>query len=181
MIFFARAGQGAKTAAEILAQAGNDEGKFVQAFPYFGPERSGAPTKAYFKISHDPIRNHEPIADPDAVVVMDDTLLGNIDVAENLDRDEWLIVNTGKKLHEIKELVPRFQGKIYLIDANRIALETVGKPQPNAPILGKIVHVSGIVKLESVKNKFREIFAEKIGQDATEKNILAMERGYDSI
>lgn len=181
VIFLARAGQGAKTAAEILAQAGKDEGKFVQAFPYFGPERSGAPTKAYLKISPDPIRSHEPIADPDAVIVMDDTLLSSVDVAENLDRDEWLIINTAKRPHEIKELVPKFQGKLYLIDANRIALAVTGKPQPNAVILGKIIHVSEIVKLESIKNKFREIFSEKIGKEATEKNILAMERGYDSL
>lgn len=181
IIFFARAGQGAKSAAEILAQSAMLDGKFIQAFSQYGPERSGAPTRAYVRISARPIRIHEPITDPDAVVVFDETLLASEDVAKNLDRDEWLIVNSGKTAEELKAKIPAFLGKIHVLDANRISSDVVGRPQPNAVMLGKIIKISEIVKIETVKNQFKNMFLNKVGLDMTEKNILAMERGYDSL
>ncbi len=181
IIFFARAGQGSKTAAEIVAQAAVREGKCVQAFPYFGPERSGAPTKSYVRVSDKPIRIHEPITDPDAVVVLDDTLLDSVDVANNLDKNEWLIVNTSKDAGEIKKSFPDFLGKAYLIDANKISLDIIGQPRPNSVILGKLIQIAEVVKLESIKDEFRELFTPKIGKSITEKNILAIESGYDTI
>lgn len=181
IIFFARAGQGSKTAAEIVAQAAVREGKCVQAFPYFGPERSGAPTKSYIRVSDKPIRIHEPIIDPDTVVVLDDTLLGSVDVTSNLDRDEWLIINTSKNIEEIKKFFPDFLGKAYLIDANKISLDIIGQPRPNSVILGKLIQVAEIVKLESIKSEFRELFTSKIGKEITEKNIRAIEAGYDAL
>ncbi len=180
IIFFARAGQGAKTAAEIIAQAAMREGKYVQAFPYYGPERSGAPTKAFVRVSDKTIRTHEPITDPDAVVVLDDTLLDSEDIAKNLSRDESLIINSAKDENAIKIKLNDFQGKIHNIDADNIALKIVGKPAANSVILGKISQVTEIVKLESVINEFRNLFTPKIGKEATEKNIKAIENGYDS-
>ena len=181
IIFFARAGQGAKAAAEIIAQAAVSEGKFVQAFPFFGPERSGAPTKSFVRVSEIPIRTHEPIADPDAVVVLDDTLLGSVDVAENLDMNESLIINTSKSHDEIKKSVPKFRGKAYLIDGNKISSAIIGQPRPNSVILGKIANVTGVVKLESIFSEFRKLFAPKIGKEEAEKNVRAIESGYDAI
>ncbi len=181
VIFFARAGQGAKTAAEIVVQAAAREGKHVQAFPYFGPERSGAPTKSYIRVSDKPIRIHEPVIDPDAVVVLDDTLLDSVDVTSNLDRNEWLIINTSKDIGEIKKFFPDFSGKAYLIDANKISLDIIGQPRPNSVILGKLIQVSGVAKLESIKSEFRELFTPKIGKEITEKNIMAVEAGCDAI
>lgn len=179
--FFARAGQGAKSAAEILAQAAVLEGKYIQAFPYYGPQRSGAPTKAYVRISSEPIRLHEPIVDPDLVVVMDDTLLTTEDVANNLDENESLIVNTSKTEEEVRKLVKGFKGNIKAIDAMGIAIDTVGLPKPNGVVLGKIVKVSEVVELENVFKKFREIFEKKVGKEITNKNILAIEKGFDSL
>lgn len=181
IIFFARAGQGAKSIAESLAQAAVSEGKFVQAFSFYGPQRSGAPTKAYVKISSDPIRNHEPIIDPDVVVVLDDTLIGNQDVGKNITEHESVIVNTKKSKDEIKQLINDFRGNIKIIDANGIALDTVGIVQPNGVILGKLIAVTEIVKLESVIDQFKKIFASKIGEEMTQKNVLAIEKGYDSL
>jgi len=88
VIFFARGGQGAKTASELVAHAAVAEGKYVKAFPFYGPERSGAPTRMFLRVSEKEIRTQEPVEDPDVVVVMDDTLLGVQDVTKNLDKHE---------------------------------------------------------------------------------------------
>jgi len=181
IIFFARAGQGAKSAAEILAQAAVLEGKYIQAFPYYGPQRSGAPTRAYVRISSDPIRLHEPIVDPDLVVVMDDTLLETEDVTSNLDEKETLIINTRKTEEEVRELVKGFKGNIKAVDATGIAMDTIGQPRPNGVILGKIVKVSEVVKLENVFEQFKKIFEKKVGKEITKKNILAIEKGFDEL
>jgi 2-oxoacid:acceptor oxidoreductase gamma subunit (pyruvate/2-ketoisovalerate family) len=181
IIFFGRGGQGAKVISEIIAQAAVKEGKFVQAFPYFGPERSGAPTKAFVRISDKEIRIHEPIVDPDAVVVLDETLLNSQDITKNLDVDESLIVNSTKRADEVSKLVKDFKGKTHAIDASGIALKIIGQPRPNSVILGKFVQVTEIVKLEDVVDEFKKIFEAKIGREMTAKNILAIEKGYDSI
>jgi pyruvate ferredoxin oxidoreductase gamma subunit len=185
VIFFARGGQGAKTTAEILAQAGLWEDKFVQAFPSFGPERSGAPTKTYLRLSDKTIRTHEPVVDPDVVVVLDDTLLDSQEVTFNLDRNEALIINTEMNEQLVKDKLAQrgfnYEGKIYPIDASGISLEIIGQPRPNTVILGKFVQVTEAVKLESVVVEFQNIFEEKIGKEACEKNVAAIEKAYDTI
>lgn len=185
IVFFARGGQGAKTAAEIVAQAAVSEGKFVQAFPSFGPERSGAPTKTFVKISNAYIQNHEPVTDPDLVIVLDETILGSQDVTDNLDENESLIINTPRTAEEIKieleKLGKKFSGKIHPVDANGISLEIIGQPRPNTVILGKIAHISAIAKLESIVSEFKKLFEPKIGEAATSKNVLAIEKAYDTL
>ncbi len=188
IIFHARGGQGAKTAAEILAQAGVGQGKYVQAFPHFGPERSGAPTVTYVRISDEPIRTKEPVIDPDLVVVLDETLLESVRVTENLDENEVLIINTKKDPWEIRELMKaqggadkNFQGKIFTVDASGISQEIIGQSRPNTVILGKIVQISEIVRLENVTEEFEKIFSKKIGKEITQKNIAAIEKAYDNI
>lgn len=181
VIFFARGGQGAKSAAEILAQAAAREGKFVQAFSHYGPERSGAPTKTFIRISEKPIRNHEPVLDPDAVLVLDETLLANPEIIKNLDRDEALIVNSRKGAVELAGILSKFKGKIYPIDATGISLRTSGQPRSNTVMLGKFVQVTEKVKLENVIAEFRKLFEAKLGKETVEKDILAIESGYDSL
>lgn len=185
IIFYARGGQGAKSAAEMIAQAAVKEGKFVQAFPQFGPERSGAPTKTFVRISDAEIRTHEPVTDPDIVVVVDETILDSEKVTKNLDRKEALIVNTKKDEGEIRAKLYRngeeFEGRIYPVDADGISMEIIGQPRPNTVILGKLVQVTEKVKLENVIKEFREIFESKIGKENTDKNILAIEKSYDTI
>lgn len=180
IIFYARGGQGAKVAAEIIAQAAVREGKYVQAFPQFGPERSGAPTKTFVRVSDSEIRTHEPVVDPDIVVVLDETILTSEKAVENLDQNQFLFVNTKKTGQEIKEKL-KFKGKVYAIDADGISLSTIGQLRPNTVILGKLVQVTEIAGLESVMAEFRKIFTGKIGKEATEKNILAIEKAYDTI
>jgi len=179
--FFARAGQGAKSVAEILAQTAVFEGKYIQAFPYYGPQRSGAPTRAYVRISSEPIRSHEPVVNPDLVVVMDDTLLETENITNNLDKNETLIINTTKTEEEVRKLVNKFKGNIKAIDATGIAIDMIGQPHFNGAILGKIIKVSSLVKLENVFEQFRKIFEKKLGKEITKKNILAIEKGFDEL
>jgi len=181
VIFYARGGQGAKTASELVAHAAVAEGKFVKAFPFYGPERSGAPTRMFLRVSDREIRTQEPVEDPDVVVVMDDTLIGVQDVTKNLDERESLIINTKKSLTELRAALPHFSGKIHAIDATAIALEKTGNPNPNTVLVGQLIKVSEIVSLDSAAEIFREVFTEKIGQELTEKNIVAMETGYDAM
>jgi pyruvate ferredoxin oxidoreductase gamma subunit len=181
VIFFARGGQGGKTASELVAHAAVKEGKFVKAFPFFGPERSGAPTKMFLRISESPIRTQEPVNDPDFVVVLDETLLAVSDVAKNLDEDETLIANTTKSPEEIRKIIPNFKGKIHCVDGDGIASEIIGSKNSNMPLVGHLIGISQIVSLESAAEIFRGVFVEKIGKEMTEKNIAAMERGYDSL
>jgi len=185
IIFYARGGQGAKSAAEMIAQAAVKEGKFVQAFPQFGPERSGAPTKTFVRISDSEIRTHEPVTDPDVVVVLDETIIDSEIVTTNLDRKEALIINSKKTPEEVRAKLAmvggKFEGRIYAVDANGISMEIIGQPRPNTVILGKFVQVTEAVKLESVVSEFRNIFEEKIGKENTDKNILAIEKAYDTI
>lgn len=182
VIFFARGGQGAKTASELVAHAAVAEGKYVKAFPFFGPERSGAPTKMFLRISENPIRTQEPVIDPDVVLVLDETVMeGNEDITKNLDRHESLIVNSVRNPQELKKLVPNFLGKIHAIDGNRIAIEKTGASNSNVVLVGQLIKVSEIVSLESAAEVFRSVFTEKIGKELTEKNIQAMYAGYDAL
>ncbi|MEK7598765.1 MAG: 2-oxoacid:acceptor oxidoreductase family protein [Patescibacteria group bacterium] len=181
IILFGRGGQGAKVASEIITQAAVKEGKFVQSFPNFGPERSGAPTKTFVRISNKPIRNHEPVVDPDAVLVLDETLIGDQDVSKNLDKYGSLIINSAKHREELAGFFPKFEGKIYPIDATGLSLKIIGQPRPNTAILGHFIKITEVVKLESLTEEFRKIFEKKIGKEETDKNILAIEKAYDAI
>jgi len=178
IVFFARGGQGAKTAAEILAQGAVQEGKFVQAFPSFGPERSGAPTQTFLRVSSQEIRTHEPILNPDVMVVLDDTLLETENIIQDLKEGTILIINSVKKSEELSEQL-NFSGKIYAVDASGISLQIIGQPRPNTVILGKIVQITKVAKLESIQKEFQEIFEKKIGKIACDKNIEAINRAYE--
>lgn len=178
IIIHGRGGQGAKTASEMIAQAALKDGKFVQAFPEFGPERSGAPVKTFARISNEPIRTREPIVKADCVIVLDETLLETTDVAQNLEEDGFLIINTKKEKKEIEEKVD-FGGRVICFDASGMAIEIIGENRPNTVILGKFVFVTEIVKLDSLLEAFREKYLEKIGKEKTKKNTEAISAAYD--
>lgn len=181
VIFFARGGQGAKTASELVAHAAVLEGKYVKAFPFFGPERSGAPTKMFLRISDREIRTQEPVLDPDVVVVMDETVMDSEYVTGNLDKYESLLINTKSDSEAIRKKAPHFEGKIHAIDAAGTALQITGNPNPNMVLVGQLIKISEIVELESAAKIFRNTFTEKLGKELTEKNIVAMQAGYDAL
>jgi len=181
VIFFARGGQGAKTASELIAHAAVSEGKYVKAFPFFGPERSGAPTKMFLRVSDKEIRTQEPVIDPDLVVVLDETVIDCQDVVKNLEEDESLIVNSRKTPEEIRKKIPHFHGKIHTIDGNDIALRITGSPNPNMVLMGYLIKISEVIELKNAMSVFREVFIPKIGEELTEKTVQAMQAGYDEL
>lgn len=175
-----RGGQGAKTAAQFLAEAALDSGKFIQAFPEYGPERAGAPIRAYTRISDKAINIHSGVVNPEIVVVIDSTLLVP-QVLEGLSDDGILVVNSPESPSEIRRKLDYESGKVAVVDATKIALETVKVPMPNTPMLGALIKVSPIVPLEAVEGKIRDKFLKKIGEEKTQANIEAIKRAYKEV
>jgi len=176
--FFGRAGQGGKTASELVADSALDEGRFTQAFPEYGPEREGAPVKAFVRIDKTPIRIHCQIKSPSIVVVIDPTLLECLDVIEGLKEDGTLIVNTHKGPEEIRGLTG-FKGKIFTVDGTKISMDIFGKNFPNMPVLGALVKATGIVQMKSLEGQIACIFLKKIGEEKTKMNIEMVRRAYE--
>ena len=168
-----RGGQGAVTAAEILAHAAINEGKYAQAFPSFGPERRGAPVVAFNRFDDKPIWIRSDVYEPDVVVVLDPTLLKNVNVTEGLKSDGIIILNTSKKPFEAKERYG-FKFKMATVNAMRIALDVIGIPVVNTAMLGAFLKATGILKLDSVLEAVKERFKGKAG----EKNVEAVTRAY---
>ena len=141
-----RGGQGAKTAALLLAEVAFEIGKYVQGFPEYGPERMGAPITAYDRISDDPIRIHSNIYEPDYVAVVDETLLEAVDVTKGLKKEGAIIINTAKSKEEIMCHLKGYEGDVHLIDARKISEDALGRYFPNTPMLAAVVKVSGIME-----------------------------------
>ena len=175
-----RGGQGAKTAAHILACSALKDRYFIQALPEFGPERGGAPMKSYLRISKKQILTHENIKEPDLVAVIDPTLIHHLEILEGLGKDKILIVNTTKSPGQIKDEIG-FTGKLFTVDATKISLECMGKNIPNTPILGAIVKASRLFSLQGLKKEFESEFTNKIGKENVEKNLQALERAYQEV
>ena len=179
--FHGRGGQGAKTAAALLAEVAITQGKYVQSFPEYGAERQGAPVKAFTRISDNPITLHSGVTNPNVVVVVDSTLLKSIPVTEGLSEETGiLIVNTDETSDFIKKLV-NFNGRIVVVDAIKIALEELGRPITNTAMLGALEKVTNIVNYEGLKKQSFEHFEYKLGKDFAEKNIKALERAYNEV
>ncbi|MFX1257518.1 MAG: 2-oxoacid:acceptor oxidoreductase family protein [Promethearchaeota archaeon] len=175
-----RGGQGVITASEILAFAALKENKFFQSFPDFGPERMGAPVRAYTRISNEKINIHSQIYEPDAVVLLDPTLLETDSIFEGIKKNGILIVNTKLSKEEIKKKI-NFKGKIFVLDATKIALETIGKPISNACCIGALIKVTNIVKKENLIETIKEILGKKFSEKVVNGNVNATIRSFDEI
>ncbi|NQT21981.1 MAG: 2-oxoacid:acceptor oxidoreductase family protein [Candidatus Omnitrophica bacterium] len=176
-----RGGQGAKTAAQFLAEAALETGKYIQAFPEYGPERAGAPIKSYTRISDSPINIHSPVTNPEIVAVIDPTLLDSVDVTEGLCDDGALIVNTSQSPEEIRNKLKLKKVRIATCDATKISLETLGVPMPNTPMLGALLKVVALVPIEKIKEQIEHKFLKKIGKEKTEANIKGLKRAYEEV
>ncbi|WP_297464868.1 pyruvate/ketoisovalerate ferredoxin oxidoreductase subunit gamma [Thermococcus sp.] len=173
--FHGRGGQGAVTAANILASAAFKQGKYVQAFPFFGVERRGAPVTAFTRIDDKPIRIKTQIYEPDIVVVLDPSLLDTVDVTAGLKDDGTVIVNTEKSKEEVLEKLKKKPKKLALVDATTIALEILGLPITNTAILGAVAKATGIVELRYIQEAIKETFSGALG----EKNARAAEEAFN--
>lgn len=178
-----RGGQGAKTASLLLADAAFNTGKYIQGFPEYGPERMGAPITAYNRISNLPITIHSNIYEPDFVVVVDDSLLGTIDVTAGLKRDGAIIINTTKNKEELSCLLNNYDGNIFTIDAKKISIETLGKYFPNTPMLAAVIKVSKIMDEDSFLNDMLDSFKHKFSKktEVIDGNMKALELSLKSI
>ena len=177
IVFHGRGGQGAKSASQMLAEAAASQGKFIQAFPEFGPERRGAPVKAFTRISNSYIITHEPVTHPDAAVVLDDSLLSAVNVTAGLEKG-ILIVNSKKKPQEIKKQL-NFNSNVYTVNASQIAIDLIGKDITNTPMLGALIKATGVVPLDAMIKRVEDTFLKKIGEKATKANTDMVKRAYD--
>ncbi|MBE5850520.1 MAG: pyruvate synthase [Lachnospiraceae bacterium] len=159
-----RGGQGAKTAALLLADVCFKTGAYVQGFPEYGPERMGAPITAFNRISDKEIRVHSNIYNPDLVVVVDETLLHSVDVTSGLKADGAIIVNTDKTPDEIKPLLNGFAGRVYTVDARKISVDALGRYFPNSPMLAAAVAVSDVMEKDDFIREMRASYEHKFAK-----------------
>lgn len=178
-----RGGQGAKTAALLFAQAAMATGKYIQAFPEYGPERMGAPVQSFNRISDSPITIHSSVTNPNFVVILDPTLMDTVNVVEGIGKDEKVIVNTSFSAADIAKQLGIDKGQVFVVNASQIATETIGKNIPNTPMLGALVKVIGTLDingvLEDTKKKLSVKFAKK--PEVIDGNLASIKRAFDEV
>ena len=172
-----RGGQGAWTASELLARAAISEGKYIQSFPEFGPERMGAPVTAFTRISTEPIQIHCAVYNPDVVAVLDPTLLKTVQVAEGLNEKGTIIVNSKDAAAEIRKTLNTDKGKVWAVPATEIAVRILGIPITNTAMLGAVARATEIISLESVEKVVKERFR----RDVAEKNFAVIKEAYKEV
>jgi pyruvate ferredoxin oxidoreductase gamma subunit len=177
-----RGGQGTVTAAKVLADACLSGGRHVQAFPEYGPERAGAPLRAYNRVSDHEIRMHCPVLHPKIISIVDATLLDSINVTEGALDDAIFVVNTSKDPQEIrKKLNAKKTQKVFTVDATKIALDCIGRALPNSPMLGAINRAINIVNQDELIETVRKSFGKKFAQKIIDGNLEAVKRGYEEV
>ena len=176
--FHGRGGQGAWTASILLARAAIFEGKYAQSFPFFGPERSGAPVEAFARISDQEIELHSKVYEPDFVIVIDPTLLVQVPdaITAGTSKKTKLVVNTREDGETIAKRLG-FKGEVWTIDATDLAREIIGRPIANTAMLGALIHVTNLVKLKSLFTEVTKQFGERIG----ERNVTVIQRAHDEV
>lgn len=171
--FHGRGGQGAVTSAELTALAAIEEGKFAQAFPSFGPERRGAPVMAYVRVSDQQIRTREKIYEPNIVVVLDPSLLQIVNVEAGLREGGLVVLNTTKSAAELRRETG-LKGRLAIVDATKIAVETMRLPITNTTMLGALLKASGLMTIDALKGPIQHRFG-----PIAAKNLAACVRAYD--
>jgi pyruvate ferredoxin oxidoreductase gamma subunit len=175
-----RGGQGVVSGAEMLAMAAFHEGRHAQAFPSFGSERMGAPVMAFCRIDDQAIRLREPVVAPDALIVQDPTLLHQVDLFKGLQADGYLLINSTRGFNElgIGEFVKLFRAdRLCAVPATDLALRHVGRPLPNAALLGGFAAITGQIRLESVVSAIESKFSPRIAA----ANVAAARDAYAAV
>ena len=175
-----RGGQGVKTAATLLAEAALHEDKYSQGFPDYGPEREGAPIRGYTRISDSPIHVHSAIYHPDIVVVLDASLLAVVDVTEGIKDDGIVLINTHETPAEIRKTLGLTGGKVYAVDATQIAIDEIGRPIPNTPMMGALVKVVPSLQLDPILKDVEKKFKAK-GDAIVQGNFRAIRRANEEV
>ena len=176
-----RGGQGAVTASKILAESAIAGGKFIQAFPEYGPERAGAPVRSFTRISQHPIRIHSQVTNPQIVLVLDSTLLDTVDVTEGLPDDGIIIINTVESPAAIRKNLGLKKCKIYTVDATDIALKELKRNIPNTPMIAALSKITGLVTIDTIKKDFVQSYSKKFKKEIVDANLRAMDAAYNSV
>ncbi len=176
--FHGRGGQGAWSASILLARAAIVEGKHAQSFPFFGPERSGAPVQSFARISDGEIELHSKVYEPDYVLVLDPSLLLQVpdSIKDGASKDTLLFVNTREDGGVVAKQLG-FKGEVWTIAATELAMKVLGRPISNTAMLGALVRATNIIKLESLFTEVHSQFGERIG----EKNVAVIKQAYDLV
>ena len=175
-----RGGQGVVTAAELLAVAAFTEGRHAQAFPSFGSERTGAPVVSFCRIAERPIRTHEPVISPDGLIIVDPTLLHQVDVFRGLKPDGWIVINSSRSVNQmhLNELLSRFRAeRLQILPATAIARRHLGRPLPNAALLGAFARLTGSVSISGLTEAIGQRFAGPIAAG----NAAAAEAAFELV
>jgi pyruvate ferredoxin oxidoreductase gamma subunit len=176
-----RGGQGAVTAAKMVAELALGEGKFFQAFPEYGPERSGAPIVAFTRVSDAPIQVYSGVEHPQIVVVLDSSLLAIVDVTRGAPEEAIVLVNSERSPSQLRKDYG-FEGhRLFTIAATRIAVETIKRPIPNTPMVGALTRITGLFNIDDVVEFLREDFGKKFPPKVVEGNIAAIMRSYEEV
>jgi pyruvate ferredoxin oxidoreductase gamma subunit len=177
-----RGGQGAKTIALLFADAALATGKHVQAFPEYGPERTGAPVRSFNRLSDSPITLHCSVDSPSIVVVLDETLCDTVSITDGVPDDGVLIINTTQTAKAYADKL-KFKGKVFTVDASKIALEAIGINKPNTPMFGALVKATGLLDFKKMmadtEIKLKSKFAHK--PEVIEGNLKAIQRAYEEV
>ncbi len=178
-----RAGQGLVTAGELLAEAALADDKYFQAFPDYGPERMGAPIKAYTRISDEPIDVHYQILSPEVVVVVNPNLLGVVDVTEGLAKDGIVIVNSPESPDKIRQVLGLKDSKarVFTVDATGIALELLKRDIPATLMIGAIIRAAGLVDMDDTVHVVQEKLGAKLRGEIVDANVKALRRAYEEV
>ena len=178
-----RGGQGAKTAALFSRTPRYREGKNIQAFPEYGPERMGAPVQSFNRLSDKPITLHCGITSPKYVAVLDPTLMRSVDVLAGMPDDGKIVINSSKSPAEIKSELKIKNIKVYTIDASKISKETIGRDIPNTPMIGALVAATGLLNIDNLikdmEQKLKKKFASK--PEVIQGNLNAVKRAYEEV
>jgi len=176
-----RGGQGAKTAAGMVAEVAIHSGKYGQGAPEYGAEREGAPIKAYTRMSERVIKVHDAIYYPDVVIVLDETLMETEDVADGLSEDGVLLVNTRSTPEEIRQTLGLAGRKVYCIDATRIAIDEIGRPIPNTVMIGALAKVTGLIGKDDINRSIEKKLGKKLSKGVLQGNMRAVERAFEEV
>ncbi len=178
----ARAGQGAVTAAKLVADTALLAGAYIQAMPEYGPERMGAPLKAYTRVSPEPIEVHNNITNPTIVIILDDTLLDSVDVCEGLSAEGLILLNTKLTPAEArKKLGCADSVRVAVVDASGIALDTIKRDIPNTPIVGALARITDLITKENLEERMIITFGKKFSQEVISANIESVERAFKEV
>lgn len=176
-----RGGQGAVTAAKMVAELALGEGKYFQAFPEYGPERSGAPIVAFTRVSDAPVQVYSGIEHPQIVVVLDSSLMRVVDVTKGAPDDAVVLVNSERSPAKLRKDTGLEGNRLFTVAATRIAMETIKRPIPNTPMVGALTRITGLFDIDDVVTFLREDFGKKFPPKVVEGNIAAITRSYEEV